>query len=191
MTTLASWKARIDEDGPDSRTLRSFRGRTIRQVGTAPRHLISDKESVFVCKGFRRWCRRRKIQIRYGAVGKHGSVSIIERFFRTMKSEGTRRIQVPLRRDRLRSELKLFMRWYNGHRPHGALEVQTPDEVYHGLPPACREPRIELRCRWPHESKCASPQAPRAPDEPADLVVEVKLLGGRRHLPIVSLRRAA
>ena len=181
----------VFERKPDSRTLRSFLGRTIRQAGTAPRHLISDQESMFFCEGFRRWCRRRGIQLRYGAVGKHGSISIIERFFRTMKNEGTRRIQVPLRRDRLRGELALFMRWYNGHRPHGALEVQTPDEVYHGLPPACRQPRLELRTRWPDASRCASPQAPRAPDDPTDLAVEIRFLGSRRHLPIVSLRRAA
>ncbi len=121
----------------------------------------------------------------------HGSISIIERFFRTMKNEGTRRIQVPFRRDRLRGELVLFMRWYNGHRPHGALEVRTPDEVYQGLPSACRQPRIELRTRWPPGSKCAGPQAPPDRDGPKDLSVEVRFLGGRRHLPIVSLRRAA
>ncbi len=126
-----------------------------------------------------------------GAVGKHGSISIIERFFRTMKSEGTRRIQVPLRRDRHRGELALFMRWYNGHRPHGALEVQTPDEVYHGSSPACWQPRIELRSRWPPGARCAAPQAPATPKKPSELAVEVSFLGGRRHLPIVSLRRAA
>ena len=135
--------------------------------------------------------RRRKIQIRYGAVGKHGSISIIERFFRTMKNEGTRQFHVPFRRDRLRGELALFMCWYNGHRPHGALEVQTPDEVYHALPPACLRPRIELRSRWPAHSKCASPHAPRAPGTPTDVAVELRFLGDRRHLPIVSLRRAA
>ncbi len=181
----------VFERRPDSRTLRSFLGRTIRNAGAVPRHLISDKESMFFCEGFREWCRRREIQVRYGAVGKHGSISIIERFFRTMKSEGTRRIQVPFRRDWLRQELVLFMRWYNGHRPHGALHVQTPDEVYHGKPPACRQSRIELRSRWPTASKCAAPQAPRGPDGPKDLAIEVKFLGGRRHLPIVSLRRAA
>ena len=129
--------------------------------------------------------------MRYGAVGKHGSISIIERFLRTMKSEGTRRIQVPFRRDRLRRELTFSMRWYNGHRPHGALEVRTPDEIYYGRPPACRRLRIELRPRWPHGSKCASPQAPRAPDDSGDLAVEARFLGGHPHLPIVSLRRAA
>ena len=73
---------RVFERKPDSRTLRSFLGRTIRQAGAAPRHLISDKEAMFFCAGFRQWCRRRGVQIRYGATGQHGSISIIERFFR-------------------------------------------------------------------------------------------------------------
>jgi transposase InsO family protein len=151
----------VFERKPDSRTLRSFLGRVIRDVGAVPRHLISDKESMFFCEGFRQWCRRRGIRVRYGAVGKHGSIAIIERFFRTMKNECTRRILVPFRRERVHTELGLFIRWYNGHRPHGALDVQTPDEVYHGRPPACRQSRIELRSRWPTDSKCAAPQAPR------------------------------
>jgi hypothetical protein len=116
---------------------------------------------------------------------------VIERFFRTMKSEGTRRIQVPFRRERLRQELALFMRWYNGHRPHGALEVQTPNEIYFGSRPACQQPRIELRERWPVRSRCAGPQAPPQRDPPRAVSVEVRFLGDRPHLPIVSLRRAA
>ncbi len=99
----------VFERKPDSVTLRAFLGRTIRKAKATPRHLICDQESMFFCDGFRRWCRRRGIQIRYGAVGKHGSISIIERFFRTMKSEGTRQIQVPFRRDRLRAELAVLV----------------------------------------------------------------------------------
>jgi putative transposase len=183
----------VFERKPDSRTLRSFLGRTIRQVGTAPRHLISDKESMFFCEGFRRWCRRRGIRLRYGAVGKHGSIAIIERFFRSMKNECTRRILIPFRREAVRRELGLFMRWYNGHRPHGSLDVRTPDEVYVNRVPACERARLELRPRWPHRSKCASPQAPvdAAGSRAGPVQIEVKFVGGRRHLPVVSLRRAA
>jgi putative transposase len=179
------------ERKPDSVALRALLGRTVRQAKATPRHLICDQESMFVSKGFRRWCRPRRIRLRYGAVRQHGSISVIERFFRTMKSEGTRRIRVPFRRERLRQEPAFFMRWYNGHRPHGALDVQTPDEVYFGSRPACQQPRIELRDRWPKRSRCAGPQAPPQRDPPKAVTVEVRLLGGRRHLPIVSLRRAA
>ncbi len=46
------------EGKPTSRTLRAFLGRTIRHIGTTPRYLLSDKESTFMSKGYRRWCRR-------------------------------------------------------------------------------------------------------------------------------------
>ena len=80
--------------------------------------------------------------------------------------------------------------WYNTHRPHRALAIRTPDEVYNGLSPACEDPRLELRARWPPESKCATPQARVDRDGPDEARLEVSFLGGRRHLPIVSLRAA-
>ncbi len=118
--------------------------RTIRHVGATPRYLLSDKESMFMSRGYRRWCRRRGIRFRYGAVGKHGSIAIIERFFRTLKNDCTRRILVSFRRGAVHRELALFMRWYNAHRPHGPLGVRTPDEVYGGIAPACERARLEL-----------------------------------------------
>jgi transposase InsO family protein len=53
---------------------------------------------MFTSEGFRGWCKRRGIWLRYGAVGKHGSIAIVERFIRSMKQECTRRLVVPLRR---------------------------------------------------------------------------------------------
>jgi len=146
---------------------------------------------MFTSDGFRGWCRRREIRLRYGAVGEHGSIAIVERFIRSMKHECTRRLVVPLRRERTRREIAFYVERHNAHRPHSALAVRTPDEVYNGLPPACAKPRLELRPRWPAESKCASPQAPIDRDSPHEAHLEVSFLGGRRHLPIVSLRRAA
>ena len=181
----------VFERKPDARALCAFLGRTIGKIGAAPRHLISDQESMFTSDGFRGWCKRRRIALRYGAVGKHGSIAIVERFIRSMKHECTRRIVVPLRRERTRREIAIYVEWYNGHRPHDALRVRTPDEIYGGLRPACEEPRLELRPRWPAGSKCASPQAPMDRDGPHAVDLEVSFLGGRRHLPIVSLRRAA
>jgi len=126
----------VCERKPDAQALCAFLGRTISKVGAAPRHLISDQESMFTSDGFRAWCGRRGIGLRYGAIGRHGSIAIVERFIRSMKSECTRRIQVPFRRDRVRGELALYVAWYNAHRPHSALAVRTPSEVYGNLPPA-------------------------------------------------------
>jgi putative transposase len=176
---------------PDATALCSFLGRTIRKVGAAPHHVISDKESMFTSDKFRGWCRRRRIGLRYGAVGKHGSISIIERFFRSLKGECARRILVPLLRERLRRELALYVAWYNAHRPHAALDARTPNELYLGRKPACLRPRLELRPRWPRDAPCAAPQAPLKRRVSGAVRLEVRFLDGRRHLPIISLRRAA
>ena len=181
----------VFEKKPGSRTIRSFLGRTIRQAGGSPRYLVSDKGSQFFCHGFKSWCQRRGIRPRFGAVGKHGSVAIVERFILSMKSECTRVIPVPLGRERFRRELSFYFGWFNGHRPHTSLGARTPDEVYHGLIAACEQPRLELRPRWPGNSKCASPQAPVADNQGRAIRFEVTFLGGRRHLPMVSVRHAA
>ncbi|MCZ6691167.1 MAG: integrase core domain-containing protein [Planctomycetota bacterium] len=131
------------------------------------------------------------MHLRFGAVGKHGSVAIVERIILSMKSEWTRVIPVPLGRERFRRELSFYVGWFNNQRPHTSLGVRTPEEVYHGLPAACEQPRLELRPRWPRNSRCASPQAPVAGDEGKAIRFEVTFLGGRCHLPVVSLRRAA
>ncbi|MCZ6690301.1 MAG: DDE-type integrase/transposase/recombinase [Planctomycetota bacterium] len=181
----------IFERRPSSRDIRSFLGRAIRQAAATPRYLISDKGSQFFCEGFMSWCERRGIRLRFGAVGKHGSVAIVERFILSMKSECTRVTPVPLGRERFRRELSFYVGWFNGQRAHTFLGVRTPDEIYHGLPAACNQPRLELRPRWPRNAKCASPQAPVDRETGPAIRFEVTFLGGRRHLPVVSLRRAA
>jgi transposase InsO family protein len=77
---------------PDSRQVRQFLAKTIRQNKAKSNYIISDKGSQFWCKGFRRWCRRRGIKPRFGAVGKYGSIAVIERLIRTLKDEGFRRV---------------------------------------------------------------------------------------------------
>src|SRR5262249_14592852 len=80
-------------------------------------HLITDQGTQFTSDGFKRWCRRRSIRQRYGAVGAHGSIAVIERFFRTLKSECTRVLAtVPLHRRWFQQEVALFLDWYNGER---------------------------------------------------------------------------
>ncbi len=131
---------------PSSFQVCSFLGHTLSKTKT-PKYIITDKGKQFFCRAFRRWCGRRRIRPRYGAVGKHGSIAIVERFIRSMRSEGTRRIYVPLRRDAMRRELTLYTRWYNAHRPHRGLGGRTPLEVYTGVKPANEAPRFEPRAR--------------------------------------------
>jgi putative transposase len=176
---------------PTSLAIRAFVGRTINGADATPDHLICDKGSIFWCKAFKRWCQRKAIRVRYGAVGKHGSIAVIERFIRTLKDEATRRIVVPHRQAGFRKELTFYVVWYNEHRPHSTLAGKTPNEVYFRLRPANQRPRLEPRERWPRPSPCAEPRTLIA-GQPGDrCTLEVSFLDGRRHLPIVSLKRAA
>jgi transposase InsO family protein len=177
---------------PTGEAVRTFLGRTIHEAKATPKYLISDKGSQFwPCGGYRKWCKRRRIKPRFGAVGKHGSIAVIERFIKTLKDEATRRLLVPLHRETFRRELLLFKDWYNEHRPHMTLEGKTPNEVYFARRPANRRPRIEPRSDWPRGAPCAKPQTLVA-GKPGDrFTLQVDFHEGRKHLPIVTLKRAA
>jgi len=177
---------------PSSVAIRNFLERLFRRVGGRPRHLISDQGAQFIAKEFKRWCRRRGIRHRFGAVGKYGSLAVIERCIRTLKTEFTRRlILVPFRLAVFRQEMALFFSWFNDRRPHTKLTGATPDEVYYHRRPACRAPRFEPRSRWPRRSRCAAPQTLVRGQPGVELEIEVQHHAGRRYLPIVTLRRAA
>ena len=88
---------------PTSVQIRSFLGRLYTKA--KPRYILCDKGSQFWWEGFKAWCKRVGIKPRFGAVGRYGSIAVIERFLRTVKEECTRRTMVPLRRDAMRKEL--------------------------------------------------------------------------------------
>jgi transposase InsO family protein len=176
---------------PTSVAIRQVLGRAIRQAGTAPAHLITDQGTQFTDKGFRSWCKRLGIRQRFGAVQKYGSISVVERLMRTMKREALRRILVPLEKRTFKREVRLFVEWYNGHRPHSTLQAATPDEIYFGRFPRCRMARYEPRRRWPRGSLCAGPIARVRGRRGQHLKLLVTHLAGRRHLPIIELKKAA
>ena len=176
---------------PTSVAMRSFLGRTIRQVGAAPKHLICDKGGQFWCDGFKHWCKRRDIRPRFGAIGQHGSLAVIERFILTLKTGCTRLLMVPMRRESFRRELDVFIGWYNEHRPHMSLRGRTPNEVYYRRHPANRRPRFEPRSDWPRGSPCAGQWALVKGKPGAKLGLHVEFLAGRKHLPLVTLPRVA
>ena len=169
---------------PTSLEVCEFLDRVVKRTGTKPKHIITDKGRQFFCDTFKSWCRPRHVRPRYGAVGQHGSIAVIERFIRSMKTECTRRILVPFRLDAMRKELACYMIWYNEHRPHQALTGLTPAEVYHGSAPAGRAVRFEPRPLWPVAGDGRARRARR-------LHLIVKFVQGQRHLPVVALTRAA
>jgi hypothetical protein len=156
-----------------------------------PAHLITDHGRQFTARAFRTWCARRGSRQRFGAVGKYGSIAVVERFIRSLKDECTRMIVVPLRRDALVRDLDAYARWFNADRPHEQLRGATPHEIYFRRRPASRFPRFEPRARWPRSSSCARPQALVRGRPGVEIEVVVTHRDGRKHLPIVTLRSAA
>jgi hypothetical protein len=96
-----------------------------------------------------------------------------------------------LSRESFRNEMLMIIAWYNEHRPHMTLEGKTPNEVYETRVPANRKPRIEPRPRWPRGSPCAKPQTLVAGKPGKHFEMNVNFHEDRRHLPIVTLQRAA
>src|ERR1043165_8328333 len=177
---------------PTSAAVQIFLARAIREAGTAPNHLITESPTA-ACSSQRKTSGAGVDDGRSGdgAVGKYGSISIIERFMRTLKQEGTRLILVPFRFATFHREVGLIVSWYNTARPHSSLGARTPEEVYFRQRPACRAPRFETRPRWPRRSPCAAPHALIRGRPGVVLDLNVTHRAGRKHLPLVQLKRVA
>ena len=96
-----------------------------------PKHLIVDQGAEFKCEHFEHvWCQTHDILPRFGAVGKHGSIAVVERFHRTLK-ELLRLTTIPEDQTTFERELGVIIDWYNEHRPHETLDGKTPNEVHY------------------------------------------------------------
>ena len=101
----------------------------------APRWLVSDKDPVLRSERVQRFLTAHGVLRRYGAVGRKGSIALIERTWRSMKEEYVRHLFLhrPIRT--LETRLRCWQRWHNAHRPHQGLGQRTPDDVYVRRPP--------------------------------------------------------
>jgi putative transposase len=124
----------------------AFLDRAVAQAGRAPRHIVSDRGSQFQ-GDYLDWCKRHGARPRFGAVGKKGSIAIIERLIKSVKYEYLKTILVPLSPARMRAAVAAYARWYNTARPHSALGGATPAERLEGKTAA--KPRIEPRAPYP------------------------------------------
>jgi transposase InsO family protein len=88
----------IFRNNPTSLSIQSFLESAIVNASATPKYMISDKGKQFCCDAFKAWCDGHGITPRFGAVGRHGSIALVERFMLTLKNECTRIILVPLRR---------------------------------------------------------------------------------------------
>ena len=176
---------------PTSQQVTAFLRRTIRKAHATPKYLICDQGPQFCCDRFKAWCKGHGIRIRFGAVGQHGSIAVVERFIRTLKEDGLSKILISIFQRTFRQQVLCYTAWYNEHRPHTFLNGATPDERYFGRRPANRSPRFEPRVRWPRGSPCATPQTLVKGWPGARLELVVTFEHGQRHLPVVELRRVA
>jgi len=166
---------------PGTEQVQRFLERAIRVSGSAPRCTITDKGRQFWCRSYRRWCKPRGIRPRYGVLGEPASIPITERFIRSMKQDALGRILVPLSLGGMRREVRAYSVWYNDHRPHTTLGGRAPRDV---CEKKRRRRRFEPRARWP--------RGPLRRGNAGDrLRVVVSYVEGRRHLPVIELRRAA
>ena len=178
---------------PSAKVMTRVLDRSIARAGAAPKYTVTDKAVQFR-DVFKRWCRRRGVAPRFGAVGKHGSIAVTERFILSLKSELLRKVLVPFDSTDLRRSIARYLDWYNEYRPHRSLSGATPLEVYRGARPANERQRIEPRSRYPANGVCAKPQsAARAGKRPRNLELVVSGLHGAPAslLPTITLRDAA
>jgi len=166
--------------------------RCVKRAGKAPRYTVTDRGAQFGA-AYCAWCARHRIRARFGAIGKHGSIAIVERFFRTLKQELIRRIVVPLNFGEMCLEMKRYMVWCHGRRPHRGLGGATPYEIYSEKRPANQRPRFEPRARYPARGHCAAPQV--AVRGKPGVRIELLMSGfdgaPMAILPVVELKRAA
>ena len=103
---------------------------------------------------------------RYGAVGRKGSIALIERFWRSMKTEYVNGLFLYRAQVTIEARLRRYSRWNNLERPHWGLANRTPDEVHRRRPG-------------------------RVPRRLTTGTLSVRFLDGDRRLLILRLRHAA
>ena len=127
---------------------------------------VTDQDPILRhAKKFNAVLRRHGMRRRYGAVGKKGSIAIIERFWKSMKVEYARHLNRHASIKSIDRKLTSYAQWFNTHRGHQGLDGMTPDEVF-----------FEENARTPFRR--------------TDGVLHVSFVDGDARLPILELRAA-
>jgi transposase InsO family protein len=141
-----------------------------------PAHFVSDHARCFTGGIFRRRLRKLGVKQRFGAVGKKGSIALIERLWRTLKDTLGLRLLRPLVAEDLTATVEMGLLHYSHFRPHQALGGATPAETYFGRTAA-------------HLSAIPPPRG-RPGGSPVDSPFRIEYLDPERLLPVL-LREAA
>ena len=121
-------------EGPNSGWFINALESTIQKHG-APKHIISDQASIFTGDAFAELLDNWNVKPRFGAIGKHGAISVTERVIKTLKYEWLERVPIIKGFDHLTLLCKEFGSWYNSWRPHMSLDGVRPDDVYYDKKP--------------------------------------------------------
>jgi transposase InsO family protein len=167
--------ARVFSKEASALEIARFVSRTAQSHGR-PAHFVSDRARCFTGQIFRRKLLRLGVKQRFGAVGKKGSIAIIERLWRTLKDTLGLRLLRPLAAEDLAATVELGLLHYAHFRPHQALGGATPAEIYFGRAPS-------------HLSAIPPPRG-RPGEGPLDLPFRVDYLDAERLLPVL-VRKAA
>jgi putative transposase len=167
--------ARVFSKEPSADDIARLVSRTARRHGQ-PAHFVSDQAPCFTGRVFRRALRRLGVRQRFGAIGKKGSIALIERLWRTLKDSLGLRLLRPLVPEDLAAKIELGLLHYAHFRPHQALGGATPAEIYFGRAPA-------------HLS-AIPPSRGRPGEGPMDSPFRIEYLDAERLLPVL-VRKAA
>jgi transposase InsO family protein len=168
--------ARVFLSEPSAADIVRLSSAAVRHFG-APRHSVSDQGAQFTAEAFRTNVVRHGVRHRYGAIGRTGSIALIERFFRTLKAIAALRLRPPLLRDDLERRLAAALEYYLWLRPHRGLAGATPAESMLGLRPV-------------HLDAIPPPRGRPGERVQTSVPFELRYLGPNRSLPYL-LRKAA
>jgi transposase InsO family protein len=167
--------ARVFSKEPSAAEMARLVSRTARQRGR-PAHFISDQARCFKGQVFRRKLWRLGVKQRFGAIGKKGSIALIERLWRTLKDTLGLRLMGPLAAEDLMEKVEIGLLHYAHFRPHQGIGGATPAEVYFG--------------RTPSHLSAIPPPRGRSGEAPSDLPFRVAYLDAELLLPAL-VRKAA
>ena len=154
---------------PSGRMLARLLQRASSSFGSASL-LITDRGAQFTSETFRAAAAKLGIDHRFGAVGESGSIAILERFWRTLRTELRLKSLPPLTKRDFDERLVLGLFHYAFLRPHQSLEGATPAEAFLGV----RDP--------PGRSSSATPRA-RPGDGPTPCPFAIRFLDREQRLP--------
>ena len=158
-------------------------------LGT-PRIFNTDQGSQFTSVAFTGVLRAADVAISMDGAGRVYDNIFVERLWRSVKYEEVylKDYQTP---PEAQAGLGWYFSFYNQHRPHTTLAGRTPDEMYFACRPANTGPRYEPRWGWPRPAPCANPTTLIRGAPGVRLEMELSFHGGRKHLPVIELHRAA